>query len=220
MRLAAAVVFLALNFYTYHFFATEEHTPTRASFSRFPLQLGDWRCTERQRLQADVERNLGATDYLICDYQRAEPPGLVGFYVGYHETQVRRAGGGSASANPIHPPRHCLPGSGWDIIGASKVVLELPGLPERPARANRLIVAKGEARQLVYYWYQSRGRVITEDWSKIVNLFWDRATRNRTDGSLVRFSVPILRDDDARAEADFQDLATRLLPLLPDFVPE
>lgn len=219
-KLAVAVGFLSLNFYTYHFLATQELTPPRRAFASFPLELGDWRCGEREKLDPKVARNLGATDYLICNYQGPDAGGLVGVYVGYHETQVRREGGGSASANPIHPPKHCLPGSGWDIIGASMVTLDLPGLPQRPAAVNRLVIAKGEARQLVYYWYQSRGRVIANDWKKITNLFWDRATRHRTDGSLVRFTIPIVRDDDATAEGQFRQVAALLLPILPDYVPE
>ncbi len=218
-KASVALVFLALNFYTYHFLATEEVVPARASFAGVPLELGPWRCAERERLDPAVERNLGATDYLICDYEKDEPRTRVGVYVGYHATQVRREGGGSAE-NSIHPPKHCLPGSGWDIIGASKVPLDLPGLPQGPAFVNRLVIARGDLRQLVYYWYQSRGRVIADDWLKIVDLFLDRARRGRTDGSLVRFTTPILRDDEAGAEASFLELAGLVVPRLPEYVPE
>ena len=76
----------------------------------------------------DVEKNLGVTDYLICDYSREGGEEAVGVYVGYHDTQVRKEGGGSGET-VIHPPEHCLPGSGWDIIDAQKVPLDLPGLP-------------------------------------------------------------------------------------------
>ncbi len=58
---------------------------------------------------------------------------------------------------------------------------------------NRLVIAKGNQRQLTYYWYQSRGRVIAEDYMKMVHLFWDRATKSRTDGSLVRLTVEMYR---------------------------
>ena len=97
--------------------------------------------------------------------------------------------------------------------------LSIPGLPQDGAKAKRLVIAKGEARQLVYYWYQSRGRVIAEDWKKIVFMGLDRATRQRTDGSLVRFTVPIVRGDEERAEAAFRALAPQIVPLLPSHVP-
>ncbi len=219
IKLAVALGFLALNFYTYHHLATDPVTPARKDFASFPLELGEWSCAEREKMTADVESNLGVTDYLICNYRRSNPRSLVGVYVGYHASQVREEGGGSGE-NSIHPPAHCLPGSGWDIIDNETVSLDMPGLVESPGRAKRLIIAKGKQRQLVYYWYQSRGRMIAEDWQKIVYVGWDRATRSRTDGSLTRFTIPIVRDREDRAEQAFRDLAPRILTRLSSYVPE
>ena len=204
-RFLVVLAFLGLNFYTYHYLASTEVRPPRESFESFPEQLGSWQCPGFESMAPGVEKNLGVTDYLICNFRGGEVPTLVGVYVGYHESQVRKEGGGSRE-NAIHPPKHCLPGSGWDIIASELVDLDVAGLPERPALVNRLIIAKGQDRQLVYYWYQSRGRVIARDWQKIVELFWDRALRSRTDGSLVRFTIPI----DRRG----------LLPHLARYVPE
>ncbi len=218
IKLVVAALFLGLNFYTYHFFATAEVIPARARFERFPLELGEWSCPAREDMSRAVKRELGATDYLICAYERGTPPQTVGVYVGYHESQVRNEGGGERE-NSIHPPAHCLPGSGWDIIDSRIETLDFEGLPQRPAEVNRLVIAKGEARQLVYYWYQSRGRVIARDPMKIWYVFWDRATERRTDGSLLRFTIPIERDDVDRAEQSFQDLAPRVVEILSDYVP-
>ena len=231
MKWIVALVFLGLNFYTYRFLATEEIEPPRTSFSSFPMNLGDWHCPGPERMGKDIEDNLGVTDYLVCAYTKqrspvseggflrrhTEDPATVGLYIGYHASQVRRAGGG-VGGSMIHPPAHCLPGSGWDIIGSQVVLLDVPGLPGAPAEVNRLIIAKGEQRQLVYYWYQERGRVIARDWTKIVNLFWSRATSSRSDGSLVRFTVPIVRGDEVTAERAFKDLARQLVPVLPTYI--
>lgn len=217
-KLLAALLFLGVNGYTYHYFATEEVIPQRRPLTEFPLQLGEWRCSSPEKMQADVLDMLGATDYLICGYEKPATGELVGVYVGYHQTQVRKEGGG-LSRSAIHTPNHCLPGSGWDVIGRSKVTLDLPGLPGGPAPVNRLLIAKGDQRSLVYYWYQTNGRVIDDDWEKIVRLFWDRATRYRTDGALVRFTVPVLRGDEAGAEAQLREVAARVVPELPAYVP-
>ncbi len=218
MRTAVAFLFLALNFYVYNYFATAELLPSRTPLTRFPLTLGDWRCPDRQAMGPEIERNLGVTDYLICNYEKPATQEIVGVYLGYHATQVRKEGGGSAE-NMIHPPAHCLPGSGWDIIAARKIALDLPGLPVRPAYVNRLIIAKGDARQLVYYWYQERGRVIADDWRKIIDLFWDRAARRRSDGSLIRFTAPLVPGDETRAERSLRDLAGEVVARLPAYVP-
>jgi EpsI family protein len=214
-----AGLFLASNFYAYHWFAREQVVPPRQPFAVFPSQAEDWSCPRREFMDEETLANLGASDYLICEYHRAAPPGRVGVYFGYHESQVREEGGGSGE-NSIHPPAHCLPGSGWDIIAHSIVELDVDGLPERPARVNRLVIAKGEARQLVYYWYQTQGRVIAEDWRKIVYLTWDRALHQRTDGALVRFTAPFLQKDEQKAEESIRSLAAVLLPQLSAYVPE
>jgi hypothetical protein len=54
---------------------------------------------------------------------------------------------------------------------------------------------------------------------KIVWLFWDRARLQRTDGSLVRFTVPMARDGDAAAEALFLELAPLVTAELPTYSP-
>jgi EpsI family protein len=217
-KLLVAALFLAANFYAYYYLATDPVIPPRDEFQSFPLELGEWACHEPEEMTAKVLRNLGVTDYLICAFERPRPHQRVGVYVGYHATQVREEGGG-AGENSIHPPKHCLPGSGWDIIDQSVVDLEMPGLPGGGGQANRMVIARGEARQLVYYWYQSRGRVIAEDWKKVLYVGVDRATQGRTDGSLVRFTIPILRGDEEPAEAAFRDLAPRIIGRLPEYVP-
>jgi len=220
IKLAVALAFLGLNFYTYNFLARESELPERQAFAEFPMEVdGGWVCNERGEIDVLTRANLGVTDYLLCNFVRAETRELVSLYVGYHESQVREEGGGSRE-NSIHPPAHCLPGSGWNIIKNETVPLGIEGIPPG-SRVRRLVVVKGDNRQLVYYWYHSRGRVIAEDWRKILYVGWDRATRGRTDGSLVRFTVPIARrgDGEEKAEASFREVAPILLQRLPEYVP-
>jgi EpsI family protein len=225
IKLVAALLFLSLDFYVYHYMATEKVVPPRTSFDSFPLELGAWHCGERDEMDAEALDTLRVTDYFLCTYRRREPRrARADVYVGYHESQVREEGGGG-EASVIHPPEHCLPGAGWDIIDSRVVPLELAGLPESGGiragqpEAKRFVIAKGDARALVYFWYQSRGRVLARNEEVILLRFWDRATRQRTDGSLIRFSVPIVREDVDAAEASFRDLASRIVPLLPDYIP-
>ncbi len=219
IKLCVALMFLSFNFYTYHYLATNPVFPERANFDAFPDDLGDWVCRDRQVLDDETLGNLGVTDYLLCTYENAERGEIVSVYLGYHASQIREEGGGPG-VNAIHPPAHCLPGSGWDIIDNRPTDLDLPGMPQAPATVRRLVIARGDERQLTYYWYQSRGRVVSQDWKKILYVGFDRALRGRTDGSLVRFTIPISRNDEAAADASFYDLAPRVLARLPAHVPE
>jgi EpsI family protein len=218
LKAVVAILFLALNFYIYHYFASEERHPPRNSFAMFPDAAGDWNCLEREEMEQRTIANLGVTDYLICTFTspRFEIP--VSVYLGYHQSQVSTDGGGGAETR-IHPPAHCLPGSGWNIIDSDRENISFSGLPQQPADARRTVIAKGDARQLVFYWYQERGRVIADDWMKIGYLFWDRARVQRTDGALVRFTAPIIRGNDEASSAALHDLAEAISPLLPSYIP-
>ena len=224
MKAAVAIAFLALNFYVFRFLASDEVIPARDSFEAFPLQVGSWRCPGHDEMDAKSLRILGASDYLLCSYFEAGSGENVSLYVGYHESQVRKGGGGGETA--IHPPEHCLPGSGWAIIDASRQPIDFAGLPtghgirDEQRVAKRFVIAKGDARQLVYFWYQGQGRVISANEDVILYRFLDRATRGRTDGSLVRFTTPIIHGDVASAEARFERFAAAVVPLLPPHVPE
>jgi len=218
IKLVVTIGFLLLNAYVYHVMARNPFIPERESFAEFPMRLGEWACPDAQTISDDILANLGATDYLACVFRHVDGRDSVDVYVGYHETQVREEGGG-AGENSIHPPAHCLPGSGWDIIANETVELGLPGLPEEDGRVKRLVIAKGNARQLVYYWYQSRGRVIADDWKKILYVGWDRGTKGRTDGSLIRFTVPIRKGEEDEAERAFRDIAPLVLERLDRYVP-
>jgi EpsI family protein len=218
IKLIVAIAFLALNVYTYHFLASQAVVPPRDTFASFPLEIDDWRCARNEPLDPGVIKNLGATDTFLCNYVNADGAGAINFYIGYHATQIREEGGG-AGENSIHPPAHCLPGSGWDIINSRTVPIDLPGLTEPDGKAKRLIIAKGEARQLVYYWYQMGGRVVSEDWKKILFVGIDRARRGRTDGALVRFTIGFGRSGDEAAESKVRDFARHVVPMLPRYVP-
>ena len=71
----------------------------------------------------------------------------------------------------------------------------------QPLRVNRALIQYGPQRQLVYYWFQQRGRVITNEYLVKWYLFWDSLTRNRSDGALVRLTVP-LPEGSVEAQAD------------------
>src|ERR1700743_2959084 len=91
----------------------------------------------------------------------------------------------------------------------------------KPLRVNRTLIELGNQRQLVYYWFQQRGRVITNEFAVKWYLFWDALTRNRTDGALVRLIVSVPRDsDEGEADRALTDIASRIAPTLTRYVPD
>jgi exosortase D (VPLPA-CTERM-specific) len=171
----------------------QEIIPERLSFEKFPMKLDGWQ-GHAGRLEPMILDALDLNDYLKADY--VGPAGeRVALYVAWYESQRK---GQSA-----HSPRACLPGGGWEIRSLDQRSVPDVVVNGAPLRVNRTLIQKGDSRQLVYYWFQQRGRVITSEYLVKWYLFVDALTRQRTDGALVRL-ITVLPDDLAIEAADAQ----------------
>jgi EpsI family protein len=189
-----------------------DYRPDRASFESFPMQVAEWHGIKQPALEPDVLAILRVDDYITRIYRTGQRTG-VGLYIGYWASQRQ--------GSTIHSPLNCLPGAGWEPVVADRVSLPDPRTA-RPMLVNRYVVQKGIDRQLVLYWFQSHGRVIaSEYWSKFY-LVADAVRMSRSDGAIVRVTVPI---DGESAEAQAAALATAsrfvtdLVPVLDPFLP-
>lgn len=188
-----------------------EVPPKRADFSTFPLQIGEWQGKGERMEQIYIDA-LKFDDYIMADYVNTNRQ-TVSFYVAYYASQRK---GESA-----HSPRTCIPGGGWEITSLTQRDIDGVTVAGHPLRINRTVIQKGDVKELVYYWFQQRGRTITNEYLVKWFLFWDALTRNRTDGSLVRLTTFVppggsLDEADQRL-AVFARAAT---PQLSAFVPE
>jgi exosortase D (VPLPA-CTERM-specific) len=187
-----------------------EYFPPRSSLSSLPSQIDGWTGTD-QALDQQTLDILGPGEFLIRDYESADPSQpWINLYIAYFPSQ--KAG------DTIHSPNHCLPGAGWVPTSREIVPLTAPDGSSFPV--NRYVVAKGEDRQLVLYWFQAHGRAVaSEYWAKYY-LVSDSVRMNRSDGSLVRLMTPLLPGESAAsAQARVMKLGGKLLPLLDNYIP-
>ncbi len=183
----------------------------RETFDRFPSQVGEWRGDPEQMEQQYV-RALAFDDYLLADYMNAT--GLpLNLYIAYYDSQRKGAS--------VHSPRSCLPGGGWRIKRLTQERLAGVTVSETPLTVNRVLMTKGDQQALVYYWLQQRGRVITNEYMAKWWIFWDALTRNRTDGALVRLTVPIAASRTVDlADTQLKDFTAAISKDLPRFIPD
>ena len=71
------------------------------------------------------------------------------------------------------------------------------------------MIRRGSTRQLVYYWFEGRGRRLTNDFAAKFHTLADSLTRGRTDGGLVRLITPIGAGGEAAADARLAGLPRR-----------
>ena len=84
---------------------------------------------------------------------------------------------------------------------------------------NRYVIAKGSERELVFYWFQSHGRVIASEYSAKFYLVADSIRMNRSDGALVRVITRIEQGESEESAGSRAVLFTqRLIPLLDSYI--
>ena len=187
----------------------DEDKPARSPLILFPSALGDWQ-GKLDTLPADIERGLGFDDYYLADFvgPEAKP---VNFYVAYYASQRK-------GVSP-HSPQVCIPGGGWVISSLSRVPVSLVDGGE--VEVVRVVIDKENQRQVVYYWFEQRGRHIANEYLMKWYLLKDALLRNRTDGALVRVTTVVVpgEADDAPDQrlAAFIRLA---MPHVGKFVPQ
>jgi len=208
--IASAAILLAFTAMTVILPRPAEVIPSRTAFVEFPMQLGEWR-GHRQSMDGVYSDALNLDDYLLADYVGpAENP--VNLYIAYYNSQRK--------GQAVHSPRSCLPGGGWQMRDIEQRALPSVSINGRNLVVNRALIELGNQRELVYYWFQQRGRVITNEFAVKWFLFWDALTEHRTDGAMIRVITP-LPSSSSEADADrrLSEFASRIAPDITRYVP-
>jgi len=180
----------------------------RKQLKDFPQTIGAWQKTGNdQILDDETLKVLRASDYLLRDFRKSDGRSA-NLYVGYYASQRTGA--------TYHSPLNCLPGSGWTLSEPGKATIALPN--GSSFVANKYVIQNGDYKSLMVYWYEGRGRnVASEYWGKVYTVF-DSVRLRRSDGAMVRVTVPI-RESEAAAEQTAVEFASTASSVLPEFVP-
>ncbi|MDY6852517.1 MAG: VPLPA-CTERM-specific exosortase XrtD, partial [Thermodesulfobacteriota bacterium] len=187
-----------------------EKIPITRPLDQFPLKIGEWTGTSQAMEQKFID-TLDLSDYVIIDYKN-KLGRQVNFYAAYYESQRK--------GESIHSPATCLPGGGWRFNQAGAVTISTPGHGKGSMKVNRAYMQKGEYRQLSYYWFDQRGRVLTNAYQLKIFVFLDALTKQRTDGALVRLITPVYENEKLKdAEERLQAFTRQSVPVLAEFIP-
>lgn len=179
-------------------------TETRLEY--LPMQIGALKGTDLF-FEESVYKILNADMNIFRDY--VSPTGqTINLYVGYYGT----AKGGRAS----HLPQYCYTGQGWAIETWNQATLNTSS---SKVSINRMIVKKGNYRQLVYFWFQAEETIMTTGWEQNVYKFQHKLLYNRNDGAFVRVSTLLPAGQEAQAEEAVRQFSHTIMTLLTQFWP-
>lgn len=176
--------------------------------SSLPLTLGTWHALgSDQKLDRRTLEILRPQSYLLRNYM--DPYGrLCALFVAYFGLQQE--------GQMIHSPRHCLPGSGWQITSRRRVMV--PAGRGRHYSVNHLVLSNELDRLSVLYWYQGRGKVEPDEYRDRLSLMIDGILHDRSDGALVRLTM-VLNPRDPELLKRQIELAAALIPALEAILP-
>lgn len=181
--------------------------PERTPFSDFPLKLDERIGRGRTLTQVEIDV-LQMTDYFFGEY-KGENNDSIALFIGYFEAQSK----GQAP----HSPRICIPGGGWEIKSLESIEIPHDG---KQIPMNRVIISKGDYKQLVYYWFQQSGKSFSSSYMAKLDALWRGIISSRTDGALVRLVTNIgLDGSEQDADRQLTKFAQVTLDVLPAFVP-
>lgn len=183
--------------------------PASEPLSKLPAAIAGWSGSDVPIDQGTLDV-LGAGDFLSRVYTGGGNVQPIGLFIGYFPTQ--------RTGVTMHSPKNCLPGSGWAFESSQYV--NLRDANGTVHRVGEYIIADGENRQFVIYWYQAHGRSIANEYLAKVYLVIDAVRLNRTDGALVRVITPIdAHEGTSAARARTEAFTAQLIPMLPRFIP-
>ncbi|HWE52532.1 MAG TPA: EpsI family protein [Bryobacteraceae bacterium] len=185
-----------------------ESTPLALPLSAFPYSFGDWHMLQEGVIEKETVDALRADDLLNRFY--ASPEGGANLFIAYFKTQ--------RTGQSPHSPKNCLPGSGWQPVSSESGRMNVSAGGDT-IRVNRYVVSKGGEESVVFYWYQSQGRVIADEFAARFYLIADSIRKHRSDTSLVRVVVPVEGQQRARAEKVALDFVQAAYPVVKAYLP-
>ncbi len=169
-----------------------EVTPIVAPLNTLPEDLGPWRLVQQDEISDYTATILNPDDYVLRVYEDPSTRRTADWFVAYFKTQ--------RTGHSPHSPRNCLPGGGWVPNRWGKI--QIANLTTAGTfTVNRYLVAKGNDKFVVLYWYQTSNRVVADEYTAKVFLVLDSLRYRRSDTALVRVSVPVADSEDGAERA-------------------
>lgn len=205
---ALLVLMLGAQAAAYHGASRPEIIPLVKPLGEFPHQVGAWVLRQEGVVEPEVQAVLKADDTLTREYSRADRSGLLNFFVAYFRSQ--------RTGKAPHSPKNCLPGAGWVPTQSDIIPVDVGS---GQIHVNRYVVARGEYKSLVLYWYQSHNRVTASEYLAKVHLVLDSMRYNRSDVAMARVVVPIVGNDVDTALQAATDFIRASYPELTTYLP-
>jgi EpsI family protein len=185
----------------------EEFIPVSAPLVQMPVSLGSWRFVSEGVMDKETAEVLKADDTVNRTFTNGATEANL-FVAAFRSQRTGKA---------PHSPKNCLPGSGWEPL--KDQIVQIDAGTGAPIEVNRYVIAFGDNRSLVLYWYQSRNRAVASEYKAKFWVVADAIRYNRTDTALIRVVIPIRNKDEATADKQAEDFVKSFYPTVLHYLP-
>ena len=190
--------------------SSSRNVPERKAFDFFPMKIEEWK-GERLYLSEEILKSLWADDYIDAAYERKSLFNQIRLFIPFYDYQGTR--------HASHAPQSCLLGGGWSLIRSDDHLIEVA--PNHDIKMRTMTLVKDNSTLLSAYFFFQRGRVITNPWANKFYIMLDSLGKGRTDGALVRMEMLVAPGQSIEeAYGVLDEFASKVWPILPDYVPE
>ena len=210
VRVLIIIIMFGLTWYILQTTSSVARVDIKKSLSSFPHTIGEYRLSNAFQSSAEVVELLGVDDYIQYNYVN-DSGERINLYVGFYRA-VGVDGG-------YHSPKNCIPGGGWGIDRIKEQPLSVGIEGGKSSTISEMLIRSGANYQVVYYWFQNRGRIIASEYWEKVYLVLDAVLKGRRDGTFVRIMSTVPGDNIALTQSKVKAFSEQVMPLLEDYLP-
>ena len=199
------VTIVLVNILRYYRVSVKE----QVNLTDIPMSFGDWRA-ENFYLDQKTLNVLKADETVWRKYSNSKGQ-IIWLFIAYFKDQKY--------GEQIHSPKHCLPGSGWKIIDRETHSINVRSSPQYRLKVNKLINSNDHYRDLMLYWFRTRGGIITSEFGLKFDLAKNALLRRPTDAAFIRINLPLSENNPAEALKLSSQFITKLFPAIKDILP-
>ncbi len=174
---------------------------------QLPLFVNGWTGEDIEVNNRTLEI-LETNDVLMRDYKKDQDP-PVQLCIVY----------ASSNRKVSHPPEICYSGSGWSLEEKRPVVFSIKSDEYPEFSAIKLIIEKGDQKQLVLYWYKCKSEYATNYYRQQINIVKNEIITGKSTSGMVRISTPVVNNDENIAMMRAQRFSMNMLPLITKYLP-
>jgi EpsI family protein len=197
------IVILLFMFYVSYFSLENlKSIPLSKNLNEFPLTIDKWRVIDNISIQEEMLKMLGADEYVERVYSSPDNT-VIDLYISYFN--VLKEG------KQFHSPKNCLIGTGSTLIKIEKIDVIEPKL-KKLIKLNYMLLKKNNTHQLIIYWYQCQGQIITSEYIEKFYRIIDAIYKRRTNGAFIRVTC---YDQGKGIEASLESLKQFTSEIIP-----